>query len=224
MSRLIDLTGQRFGRLVVIERAKNYISASGENRAQWLCQCDCGNLLIVIGKNLRRGNTQSCGCLQRERAYETQYKHGMTNDPVYWELRHIIERCCDPKCIAYPDYGGRGINLYSKWKDNPALFKEYVSQLPHFGETGRTLNRIDNDDNYEPGNIEWATKKEQARNTRRNIHIEYNGEKKLLIEWSEIFRIPYSTLKKRIFELHWSIEDAMKRPLRKQRNNRKEFV
>lgn len=158
MSKLIDLTGERFGRLTVIKQTEN----DKPYGTKWLCKCDCGNEVIVFSNNLRRGNTRSCGCLK----LENQTTHDLWGTPIYRAWDNMRNRCYNKHYPGFKNWGGRGIIVCDEWKENFQLFYEYVSKLEHYGEPGRSLDRIDNDGNYEPGNVRWATRKEQTMNRR----------------------------------------------------------
>lgn len=163
----IDITGQVFGRLTVIgPHSKNH-----RHGVKWLCQCECGRQAVVLGSYLRAGDTRSCGCLQAETIVTANTTHGMSAHPIWGVWNAIKMRCLNPNALAYPNYGGRGITVYSEWRNNFTAFYNYISMLEHFGEPGYSLDRINNDGNYEPGNIRYATYKEQALNSRRH----YNG-------------------------------------------------
>lgn len=159
--RVIDLTGKRFGRLTVVGRSQNDLAYG----SKWMCKCDCGNTIVVLSNNLRRGNTQSCGCLRQE----LRLKHGKWGSKVYKAWDNMRERCVSsaPRYEKY--YGSRGITVCDEWMRSFDAFYEYVSKLPHFGEKGRTLDRINNDGNYEPGNVRWATNSEQMKNRRKRV-------------------------------------------------------
>lgn len=163
MSILKDITGQKFNRLLVVSRAEN----SPNGKAIWFCKCDCGNTLKVCGCNLRNGHTQSCGCLQSERTAEASTIHGKAHTKIHSVWKAMKRRCTDPKNQDYHSYGGRGITVCQEWQDSFQAFHDHVSRLPHFGEKGYSLDRKNNNGNYEPGNVRWATAKEQANNSRR---------------------------------------------------------
>ena len=193
MSKLKDLTGQRFGRLTVISRAENKIYGN-KQKATWLCQCDCGNKIIVVGESLKAGFTKSCGCLHKG---GLRTEHGMRYTKIYNEWLGIKARCFNPKSIVYKHYGGRGITVYPAWIDDFKAFYDYVSTLEHFGEKGYTLDRIDNNGNYEPNNLRWADRNIQARNKRTNINVECNGKNMCLKDAAKLTGINYGTLKSR---------------------------
>ncbi len=173
MSRLKNLTGLKFGRLTVIELAEN--ATHGQPR-RWKCLCECGKISIVATTELTRGKTKSCGCLNVDKLF----KHGMKNTSIYHRWKDIKQRCFNPNCKSYPNYGGRGITICDEWKNDFLAFYNYVSMLEHFGEEGYTLDRIDNNGNYEPSNLRWTDRKTQRINQRRTIFVEYNGEKMCL--------------------------------------------
>lgn len=169
---VIDLTGRKFGRLTVIGRVK-----TDKPRTFWRCSCRCGGETTTSSLNLRGGQTRSCGCLQRERtakANTTRITHGHTrhkkNAPVvttstYRSWKAMLERCRNSAAPNYHLYGGRGITVCGQWqgKDGFARFLQDVGERPK----GMTLDRLDNDKGYEPGNVRWATPKQQAANRRK---------------------------------------------------------
>lgn len=216
MSRVIDLTGMRFGRLTVLERQ----GSNNRGQALWGCVCDCGNEVVVESWSLRGGNTQSCGCLWKERVRETIQTHGMSRTSIYHTWESIRKRCGSKKHKNFKDYGGRGISVCSEWIDDFQSFYDYVSQLPHFGEPGRELDRIDNDKNYEPGNVRWSTRKEQCNNRRSNLLVTYNGKTQTVTQWAEEVGIPYHTIRERLMR-GWSAEKALTTPLPEKRGKTK---
>lgn len=199
--------GMRFGRLVVVSEAP-----SVKGRAMWLCQCDCGQIRTVAGSHLRNGNTTSCGCLQKEKTIDNnkaRSTHGMCRTHIHRIWLHIKDRCGNEKCKSYMNYGGRGITICDEWKDDFQTFYDYVSKLPHFEEEGYSIDRINNDGNYEPGNVKWSTTKEQANNKRSNRVLEAFCEKHTVAEWSEKLGISDKTIMSRL-RRGLSAEDALK--------------
>lgn len=193
MPKKIEMVGHRFGRLVVIE--EGYIDGT---ECAWVCECDCGNITNPIrGKTLRNGRSKSCGCLSAQLAHERFTKHGQSSSPLYKVWRSIIDRCTNKNLDCFVRYGGRGITVCEEWKNNFEAFRDYVSNLPHFGEAGYSLDRINNDGNYEPGNVRWATKKEQANNKRNTIRIFHNGELKTISQIAAENGLDHSTILRR---------------------------
>lgn len=191
MPKLKDLTGQKFGRLTVIERAEN----AKDGRAHWRCHCDCGNEVTVSSYHLTSGHTQSCGCLFLE---GNNTHHKMAYTPVYSIWQNMLQRCNNPNRAGYKNYGGRGISVFPEWQENFQAFYNYVSKLEHFGEEGYTIDRIDNNANYEPDNLRWADRKTQNRNRRNTILVEYDGKAIPLTEAVESSGIDYATLSSRL--------------------------
>jgi hypothetical protein len=163
-----DISGQRFARLTVFEFS--HIGKYGA--ACWHCLCDCGNKIIVSGRNVRLGITKSCGCLQRERARDTQFKHGLINSLEYSSWAHMISRCTNPNTKQFKDWGGRGIKVCERWLNS---FEDFISDMGRQPTDGKryTIERINNDLGYFKENCKWATYKEQRANQRprkRAIH------------------------------------------------------
>lgn len=191
MAKLKDLTGQEFGRLTVIKRGTN----DKESRAMWLCKCECGNEKIIRGKDLRKGNTRSCGCLGLERRIASRRSHGFTETRLYSIWCDIKKRCYNPNSSSFVNYGGRGIEMCNEWLNNFSAFRTW--SLEHGYEENLTIDRIDNDRNYSPNNCRWVTRKIQNKNTRRNIYVVIEGEELTLSELAEKHNVNYGAVKAR---------------------------
>lgn len=200
-----DITGRRTGRLVALGPVEN----SGHGTV-WEFLCDCGNRINALAGKIHKARKQSCGCLRKEGPIQ----HGRTRFPVYKTWNAMIHRCTDPGDSRYKDYGRRGITVCEEWQHSIKTFCDHVSKLPHYGEKGYSLDRIDNDGNYEPGNVRWATRSEQGRNTRLNHMITYNGITQCTIAWAEQLGIIDSTITSRL-RSGWSVERALMTPPRK---------
>lgn len=166
-ARVIDISGQKFGRLTVI----SHCGSNKEGKSLWLCKCDCdGKEVTVIGKELRNGHTQSCGCLQRERAKEANTKHNLTGTKIYNVWASMKQRCYDNSQENYKFYGGKGISVCEDWNADfitfyNDMYESYVRHIERFGEKETTIDRIDCGGNYEISNCRWATWDAQHLNT-----------------------------------------------------------
>lgn len=183
--KIRDLTGQRFGRLLVVERS----NAIGE-QVKWHCICDCGNECDVLSGNLLNGHTVSCGCYREEIRPYIASKHGMKHTRIYSVWEKLKARCENPNNPSYQRYGGRGITIFDEWKNHPDAFIEWAykngyDENAKYGEC--TIERIDNSRGYSPDNCKIANEKEQANNRRTNKLITHNGETKTLAQWRDQF-------------------------------------
>jgi len=195
----LDLIGQTFGRLTVLE----YQGVDRAHNSKWLCLCECGETRVVLGCNLKKGDTKSCGCLNKEMASKFHRIHGEIHSKEYRTWRTMRGRCFNPNTAGYKNYGERGITVCVRWRNS---FNNFLSDMRRCPK-GLTIERIDNNGNYELGNCQWATAKQQARNRRDNRHINHGGRTKLLIEWAEELGINYSTLQSYIYRGH-TMEEA----------------
>lgn len=205
MGRLVDLTGQKFGKLTVIEKVG--IAKHGDH-AKWLCQCECGKTIITLSNSLRQGKTLSCGCIRIECAMcevRKRTKHGLSKERLYNIWYGMIDRCTHCNCDRYADYGGRGITVCAEWLHDFQAFYDW--SMANGYKDNLTIDRIDVNGNYEPSNCRWATYKEQANNTRKNHLITYNGKTQTMTQWAETLKINYGTLSSRI-RRGWSVKKA----------------
>ena len=210
--KIIDLTGKRFGKLKVV----SFDHCGIGTRRYWLCECDCGGQRIVSGDHLRNGDVTDCGCYRKHISHWN--KHGKSNDRVYTIWALMKYRCLNPNRKEYKDYGGRGITVCQEWLDSKS-FIEWA--LANGYSDDLTLDRIDNDGNYCPGNCRWVSRKEQSYNKRNNRLITHNGQTKTITQWAEENGLTYNIVKKRYDELGWSFEDAISKPITQNKSNRK---
>lgn len=204
MSALKNLTGLRFGRLLVAEKARVKLTKS--KNAEWSCLCDCGSTVTILSSNLIQGRSNSCGCWNKERTSDVNKTHGMSKTRLHTIWTNMKQRCNNPKWTDYHRYGGRGIKVCDEWQQSFEAFSAWASAAGY--DDSLTIDRIDNDGNYEPGNCRWATNKEQARNKEKTKR--YEG--KTLAEWATIVGVKYETLWARIAVLNWPISKVFNTP------------
>ena len=199
MGHFVDLSGEVFGRLTV----HKVVGRNRHNQLIWSCTCECGNECNALGFIMRRGEKQSCGCLQRETTANINKKHGKTRTKIYAIWRTMTQRCYDPNSHAYNRYGGRGIKICDKWKSFEGFYED-MGDKPE----GLSLERIDNNGNYEPANVVWATHKTQSNNRRSNVVLEFQGRKQTMQQWADESGLKIQTIWARLHR-GWTIERAI---------------
>jgi hypothetical protein len=208
--RFIDRTGQVFGRLTILSRSPR-VSKEG---AFWLCQCSCGKQKVINGRNIVGGKSISCGCVRKEQLVSRLTTHGRKprgrkTCPVYKAWQNIISRCHNPRKPDFARYGARGITVCDRWRES---FENFLADMGERPSPKHSIDRIDNNGNYEPGNCRWATNSEQQRNKRTNRLITIDGITHCVVEWAEIKGIPGNNINARLHE-GWSDYDAVMTPI-----------
>ena len=215
MPKFIDLTGLKFGRLTVLERADNDIN----ERVQYLCRCWCGEKIIIRGTSIKNGHTKSCGCLNKD--IITKHGHAKNNkrSKIYRTWQNIKTRCNNPKDKAYKYYGGKGVTVCDRWLDKKNGFNNFFRDMGLPPTQKHQIDRIDNNklkNGYSPENCRWILSKENNRNRRNSLYVVYNNNKIPVIELAKKYKIPYDVLYQRIFNYKWSIKRAMATPVQKR--------
>ena len=200
MPAAIDLTGRRFGRLIVIQREESKTKYRSQN---WECKCDCGNKVTVLTGNLRRGFTQSCGCLHKE----IMTDHGLSHLPEYVNWERMRDRCYNPSHRSYHRYGGRGITMSEEWRTSFETFYKDMGPRP---SPAHSIDREKNDQGYCKENCRWATAIEQANNKSNNVFHQYRGVSKTLPTWCRELNLNYFTMRSRV-QSGLSFEEALRK-------------
>jgi hypothetical protein len=199
-----DLTGLRFGKLEVVEYAGAHWATPKVANATWRCRCDCGNEMVAQARKLKRGRLLSCGCL---RVRHGHHRRGQVTK-TYRTWSNMLSRCRNPNATCYADYGGRGITVCERW----LTFANFLADM---GECppSMTIERRNNNGNYEPSNCYWATPIDQANNKRNTRYVTYRGEQMSIARLASLAGLPYSVVQQRISKYGWSAEDAANTPI-----------
>lgn len=184
-SQAIDITGQRFGRLTARGPVSRKIYPSGKSHLQWLCACDCGGSATAQASRLRNGHTRSCGCLDREKTAERAVIRNTTHNESYSDEYRtwagMLSRCQTKVGRVYQDYGARNIRVCERWASS---FENFLADVGRRPSPKHSIDRFpDNDGNYEPGNVRWATREQQMRNTRNTLIVSAFGKTQPLAEF-----------------------------------------
>ena len=218
MNKPMDIIGKKFNRLTVLE----LVGTDKYGNTKFLCECDCGNRKILLGSKVKGGRTKSCGCLHSETARNNTKKHLSSHTKLYSVYAQILSRCFCKTNKNYHNYGGRGITVCAEWADKENGFDSFYKWAIQNGynanaEFGKcTIDRIDNNGDYEPNNCRWVDIKTQANNKRQNHLITFNGKTQNVTQWATELGFTKSTLFNRIRK-GWSIEKMLTTPVKKYR-------
>ncbi len=217
MKEFKDLTGQKFNRLTVLELSDK---TNKHKDRYWLCQCECKDKTIksIREYHLIKGNIKSCGCLSREKTIESNKNRQTRNKYPYYKRIYSIydgmrKRCYNENNDNYDRYGGRGITICNEWLSDFKNFYEWAINNGY--QNNLTIDRIDNDGNYEPGNCRWATIQEQCYNKSNTVYITIDGETNTILEWSNIYNLPTYVLWQRYKLYGYEEKEELFKPLKK---------
>lgn len=198
-----DLRGQRFGRLTIMVRS----DSRPNGRTRWKCRCICGVTVVVAQESLKNGDSRSCGCLRSEVSSDRLRKHGEAarRSPEYVAWQSMLARCYRTASSSYKDYGGRGIKVCKRWRNS---FENFLADVGRKPSPKHTLEREDNDSDYCPSNVIWATRKQQASNRRTTCFFTLNGMKKSVGAWADELGVNASALRMRR-KRGWSDKKAL---------------
>jgi hypothetical protein len=195
--------GAQISRLTALTRTRD------GRRTYWECRCVCGKNTKVREESLRTGNTTSCGCWPSDRMKQVGKTHGLSKTPEYRTWQAMKRRCTSPADAHYSSYGGRGIKVCDRWLNS---FENFLADMGKKPAPKYTLDRIDNNGNYEPSNCRWATRMEQSSNIRSNRRLLFNGEEKTVAEWARTLGTTSTVIFSRL-RYGWSVEDTLTKPI-----------
>jgi hypothetical protein len=187
----LDISGKKCNRLTAIR----LVGVSRAGKSVWLCACECGREVEVIGSHLLNGNTKSCGCLKAEVTGARRRTHGETKGPTYRVWQNMKTRCTNPRVKAWGNYGGRGIAVCDRWLSS---YESFVADMGYRPSPDHELDRIDVNGNYEPANCRWVSIRDQARNKRTTRWIEVDGDVRSLAEWADLSPVTESCIRRRL--------------------------
>lgn len=208
--------GEKVGSLIFLQEDFTEKELTGRQRyRKALFQCDCGQKILTRISGVVAGKVNSCGCVKRNKLLRRITKHGMSNTPEYLVWDSIKGRCFCKSSRFYCNYGGRGITMCEEWRNNFIKFYEYMGKKP---SEKHSIERIDVNGNYEPGNCRWATRFEQDRNKRNSVFIEYNGQKKVITDWAVEYNLHAITIRGRL-RRGMTPEEAFTKPTNYNKKN-----
>ena len=206
MANKINMIGKKFGRLTVIEELRE---RNKYGKIVYKCQCECGNIVDVVGNQLRAGQTKSCGCLQKEKASKqgkANAKHHQAHTRLYHIYQGMKQRCYNKNALDFANYGGRGVKICDEWLNNPTTFFEWA--IDNGYQDNLTIDRIDVNKSYAPCNCKWATRKQQTRNRRNTIYLTYECETQPMSYWAAKFNKNLKSMYKR-YHAGWNVNDII---------------
>lgn len=204
-----DLTGRTFSRLTVLD-----LAPSRNSKTYWICKCECGAETIVRSDGLVGGMTQSCGCLGRDRRRQANTKHGGGNCPEWKAWQAAKQRCYNPNNKRFHHYGGRGIKMCDRWLNS---YPNFIADMGPRPSPNHSIDRINNDGNYDPQNCQWRTTTEQNNNFSANRRITFQGVKRNLTQWEKKLNFPRELIASRL-KLGWTVEEALTTPVMRDIN------
>ena len=210
MKKLVINPGDEYELLTIVKEVERHQQPNGKFRRMVLCRCKCGTETVTQLHSLTSGHTTSCGCFGKTTG-RGNATHGRCGTPVYRAWQDMIQRCYNPLRPRYVTYGARGITVCKRWRESFEAFLEDMGDTP---SPRHSIDRIENDQGYCKANCRWATKKQQSRNTSRNVVLTYQDKAMCVAEWAEEIGIPYATLYGRIVS-GWTIKDALTKPVRR---------
>ena len=210
--KLINLVGERFGRLVVVEKDK-----ARNGHVRWRCKCDCGKECIVYGSSLKTGNTTSCGCYKAENSKRLYSSVRQNDKRLYAVWNGIKQRCLNKNSRSYHNYGGRGIKICDEWANDYKSFYNWAMRSGY--QSGLQIDRIDNDGDYCESNCRFVSRNIQSNNKRNVVLYTIEGETRSLAQWCKAYHQDYYLVRQRVLKLGWTIQDALMCP-KNQRYNK----
>lgn len=205
------MINKKFGYLTVIKKLEPIRYKTGTQPC-YECMCDCGKLINVTKNHLKTGHTKSCGCKKSQMCIDSNFKHGLAGSRLYNTYYHMRRRCYNEKDKQYHRYGGRGITVCDEWLGENGFINFSNWAMNNGYNDTLTIDRINNDGNYEPNNCRWATPTEQMNNVSYNVRLTYNNETHTIAEWAKIVGLKQDTIQARIKYHNLSVEEALFKP------------